>query len=101
MRPERWPGEPLIERLTIEERAEVQAAYMRQWTGARRRRLFDEKRRAEAQAARDARRAAFALQAPPPVTWRPYQGPRQPHPEGHRPYKPWDGRAPGVANLPR
>lgn len=37
MNPERWPGEPLHERLTIEERHEIQACYMRQWLARKRR----------------------------------------------------------------
>lgn len=37
MNPERWPGEPLIERLTIAEREEVQASHVRRWLGQRRR----------------------------------------------------------------
>jgi len=37
MNPERWPGEPLIERLTLAERDEVQAFFMRQWQARKRR----------------------------------------------------------------
>lgn len=37
MNPERWPGEPLRERLTLAEREEVQACYVRQWLGRKRR----------------------------------------------------------------
>ena len=92
MRPERWPGEPLIERLTIEEKLDVQACYVRMWAGARRRRQFAEREKAEAKAARDARRAAHTVAREPASNWTPYQGERKPHPEGHRPYKKWDGR---------
>jgi len=92
MRPERWPGEPLHERLTIDERHEVQACYVRQWNGARRRRQFDEQKKAEAKAARAARRAAFTVPPAPCSSWTPYRGERKPHPDGQRAYQPWDGR---------
>lgn len=102
MREERWPGEPLIERLTIDERDEVQACYRRQWSGARRRRLFEEQRKADAKAAQEAkaeRRKQFTVPRVPCSNWQPYQGARKPHPEGQRPYQRWDGKAPGVANF--
>lgn len=92
MRPERWPGEPLIERLTIEERHEIQASNVRQWTGAKRRRKFDEQRKADEKTARDARRAAYTVPKTPCTDWKPYRGERKPHPEGQRPYQRWDGR---------
>lgn len=41
MNPERWPGEPLHERLTIAERLEVQAHWMRTWLGRKRRDRFE------------------------------------------------------------
>lgn len=41
MRAERWPGEPLHERLTIAERLEVQDCYMRQWLGRKRRQQWE------------------------------------------------------------
>lgn len=44
MNPERWPGEPLHDRLTIAEREEVQACLVRQWRGRKRREQFDRER---------------------------------------------------------
>jgi hypothetical protein len=41
MNPERWPGEPLIERLTIDERNEVQASNVRRWLGQKRRDRYE------------------------------------------------------------
>lgn len=48
MNPERFPGEPLIERLTIEERQEVQAHYVRRWLAQKRRDRFQATRKAPA-----------------------------------------------------
>lgn len=44
MNPERWPGEPLHERLTIAERLEVQAWFVRSWLAQKRRDRFEQTR---------------------------------------------------------
>lgn len=41
MNPERWPGEPLHERLTIDERIEVQAWFARQWLARKKREQWE------------------------------------------------------------